>query len=345
MSFTLGVYIHDNPHTEGHMRDVEALAAVDRVLMAGSERAAQIAAQMYKADFVGDWDDLMAEGEVQAVMLLTNNRDAGRMTLQAIEAGRSVYGEKPGARTAAEMQAIVEAAEQTGAHFTPCYVRRTFAETRELRRLLGEGAIGDLWSFQANWITSQAQLRGVEHWLFDEELAGGGILYWLGCHWIDTLRFVTCQRISSVCAMTATQDERISVEDVACLSVRLEGGAVGTLRCGYLLNPYDDYDDHQLMIAWEGSLGSLSHFPKGPVTLRLRTRAGHDAPGAELREMRIDERRPGGYACYLLADVVEAASQGREPMVTERDALYVMRVIEAAYEAARTGTEQVVERD
>ncbi|MEA3401569.1 MAG: Gfo/Idh/MocA family oxidoreductase [Armatimonadota bacterium] len=345
MSFTLGVYIHDNPHTDGHMRDVEALAAVDRVLMAGSERAAQIAAQMYKADFVGGWDDLMAEDDVQAVMVLTNNRDAGRMTLEAIEAGRSVYGEKPGARTVADMEAIVEAAERTGAHFTPCYVRRTFAETRELRRLLSEGAVGELWSFQANWITSQAQIRGVEHWLFDREVAGGGILYWLGCHWLDTLRFVTDQRVVAVCAMTATQDDRIGVEDVACLSVRLEGGALGTIRCGYLLNPWDDYDDYQLMTAWEGSLGSLSHFPKGPVTLRLRTRAGHDAPGGELWETRIDDRRPAGYAYYLLADVVEAASEGREPMVTERDALYVMRVIEAAYEAARTGAEQTVEWD
>ncbi len=343
MSFTLGVYLDDNPHAGGHMADVAALDAIDRVLMTGSEQAAQIAADMHKADLVGRWDALVADEEVGAILVLTNNRDAARLTLEAVEAGKYVYGEKPGARNVAEMEAIVDACRRTGGHFTPCYVRRTYADTREVRRLIGEGALGELWSLHASWITSQADLRGVDHWLFDAEVAGGGILYWLGCHWIDTLRFVTGQRIVAVAAMTATQDTRISVEDVACLSVRLEGGAIGTIRCGYLQSPYHGYDDYQLMTAYEGSLGTLSHLSHGEVTLRLRTRAEGHSEAGELQEMRIDDARPGGYAYYLLRDVVEAAAERREPLATEEDALYVLRVAKAAYEASASGTTQALQ--
>ncbi len=343
MAFTLGVYIEDHPHTVGHVRDVEELASIEHVLMAGSERAAQIAARMHKADFVGGWAELIAREGLDAVVVLTNNRDAGRMTLQALERGLYVYGEKPGARTVEEMEAITEAARSNNAHFTPCYVRRTFSETHEIRRLLDEGAVGRLWSFQANWITSQAELRGADHWLFDGERAGAGILYWLCCHWIDHLRFVTGERIVSVGGMTGTMDERISVEDVACVCARLEGGAIGTLRCGYLLNPYEPYDDYQLMTAFEGSHGALSYFPHGRTTLRLRTRAAGLTVGSELREITIEEERPGGYAGALLSDFVEAARKRVPPMVTAEDALYVMRVIEAVLKASRTGSEQQVE--
>ncbi|MGI5817841.1 MAG: Gfo/Idh/MocA family protein [Armatimonadota bacterium] len=342
MAITIGMYIDDNPHAVGHGADVAACAAIDRVLLAGSEQARALARDLDKAEYVGEPDALVSDDSVPLLIALTNNLDAGRLTLAGVEAGKYVYGEKPGARTAAEMERIVAACRETGAHFTPCYARRTFADTLEIRRLIEAGAVGELWSFEANWLTSRAVLRGLEHWLFDAELAGGGIVYWLACHWIDMIRFVTGRRIVAVSGMCRIADERISVEDVACLSVRLEGGAIGTIRCGFVLDPFDGYDDHQLMTAWEGSEGSISHFPHGPVTLRMRTRAAGFGGGSQTREIAIEQKRPGGYAPELLADVVSAVEERRAPMVTEDDALYVLRVAEAAYEASRTGRTQPV---
>ena len=342
MGITIGAYIDGGGHVSGHMGDVARCDGIDRLLVTGSEQAREIATEMPKAEFVEDWDALLDRPDVPAVIVLTNNRAAGQLNLQAAEAGTWVYGEKPGARTADEMQAIVEACEHTGAHFTPCYARRTFPATREIRRMLAEGAIGELWSFQANWITSQAALRGVDWWGFSDEIAGGGILYWLGCHWIDLIRFVTGERIVAVNAMCGTADERISVEDVACLTVRLEGGAIGTIRCGYVLTPFGEYEDYQLMTSWEGSEGWLSHFPHGSATLRMRSRAEGLGDPAETTEVAIQRVRTGGYAPELLADFVDAVEQGREPLVCEHDALYVLQVAEAAYEASRTGREQSI---
>jgi len=342
MGLTVGAYINEGGHVEGHMRDVELHPGIDRLLVTGSEQAREIADGMDKADFVADWDALIHEDGVPLVLMLTSNLQAGRLTLEAVEAGRSVYGEKPGARTADQMQAIVDACTRTGAHYTPCYARRLMTESQEIKRLIEAGAIGELWSFQANWITSAAELRGVDQWLFTDEMAGGGILYWLGCHWIDLLRFVTGQKIVAVSAMTARRNQRISVEDVACLLARTEGGAIGTIRCGYLQNPTRGYDDYQLMTAYEGSHGAISHFPRGEVTVRVLSRAEGFAAEGELRELRIDATRSGGYAYDLLDEVVRAVDEERAPMVTEEDALYVLRVIEAAYRAAETGKEQSV---
>lgn len=344
MGITVGAYINEGGHVGGHMRDVELHPLIERVLVTGSAQAREIAAGMDRAEFIADWDTLLAAADVPLIIMLTNNREATRLTLEAVQAGRRVYGEKPGARTAEEMGAIVEACTRTGAHFTPCYARRTFPDTLEVRRLIDAGAVGELWSFQANWLTSSAALRGPEHWLFDRELAGGGILHWLGCHFIDLLRFVTGQRIVAVSAMTASVQPDISVEDVACLSARLEGGAIGTIRCGYVNNVgQGGYQDYQLMTAYEGSAGLIAHFPHGTVTVRSHSRPTGVPSGPELRELRIEAPRVGGYAYALLDDVVRATMDDRPPLVTAEDALYVLRVIDAVGRSARTGQEVEVE--
>ncbi len=342
MGITVGACIGGGGHVSGHMEDVAQHEGIERVLVAGSKQARAIAEEMEKAQHVDDWNAILRDSDVPAVLILAPTRQTGNLVAEAVAAGKWVYGEKPGARTAAEMQSIADICARTNAHFTPCYARRTFPETRELKRLLDAGAVGELWSLQANWITSSAAIRGVDSWFFSDDEAGGGILHWLGCHWIDLISFVTGRRIVSVSAMCRTADERITVEDVACLSLRLEGGAIGTIRCGFVLNPFDGYEDYQLMTAWEGSEGSISHFPHGPVTLRMRTRAPGFGSAGEVQEIAIDHPRTGGYALDLLDDFVGAVEDRRAPMVTEEDALYVLRVIEAACTSSRTGEEQEV---
>ncbi len=143
--------------------------------------------------------------------------------------------------------------------------------------------------------------------------------------------------------MTASVQPGISVEDVACLSARLEGGAIGMGRCGYVNNVGGaGYEDYQLMTAYEGSRGLIAHFPQGAVSVRSRSRLDPSAPLGQLRELRIDTPRQGGYAYALLDEVVRATIAGRAPLLTATDALYVLRVAEAAYESARTGREVAV---
>ena len=62
------------------------------------------------------------------------------------------------------------------------------------------------------------------------------MLTWLGCHYIDLMRYMTGDEIVSVQAEIATRSvEKIDVEDVAVLSMRLKSGAVASLHVGYML--------------------------------------------------------------------------------------------------------------
>ena len=122
MGITMGAYIDHGGHVDGHMRDAELHPGIDRLLVTGSEQAREIAGRIDKAEFVADWDALLGRDDVPLILMLTTNLDAGRLTLEAVEAGRRVYGEKPGARTAEDMQRIVDACARTGAHLSLIHI-------------------------------------------------------------------------------------------------------------------------------------------------------------------------------------------------------------------------------
>ena len=89
---------------------------------------------------------------------------------------------------------------------------------------------------------------------------GGGVLAWLGCHWLDALRFVTGEEIVRVQAeLATTSGESIDVEDTAAVSFRTSGGAVGSLHAGYLLavgNPGYRAAGHDIALILRGTLGA-----------------------------------------------------------------------------------------
>ncbi len=347
MGITIGVYSLDHPHAGGHFADLDTVAGIDALAVWDADEAAarKRAESLSRGAYYPDgWENMLRDENIPAVCIFTNNRDAGHLTREAMEAGKWVYADKPGATNVADMKEIVAVGERTGTYFCPCYARRTADETQKMQQLVAEGAIGELWSFQAVWVTSQAGLRGPENWLFHKEYAGGGIIYWLGCHWLDNLRLISGSRVAAVSAMTDTKSPEVDVEEVACVNLRLQNGAIGNMRAGYLLDPYTGYDDNDLMMAFEGSDGALTYTPhSGEVTLRLRSKAPGFEYAAEGARIEVDRRRPpGGYAPAMLEAFVQALEDGTEPAATQHDALYVLRVAEAIYQAAESGQEQTI---
>ncbi len=347
MGINVGVYGLDHPHRNGHLATLDAIEGIDNLFICDPDAAAaaQQAGQLERGvHFAGDWRAMLADEALPVIVLLTNNRDAGALTAEAMEAGKWVYADKPGASTVADMERIVAVGERTGAYFCPCYARRCFPETRKIAELVLGGAVGELWSFQIVWVTSQAASRGTGNWLFHSEPAGGGIVYWLICHWLDLLRVATRQRVQSVCAMTATLEQSIDVEDLACACLQLENGATGTLRGGYLLDPFPGYDCADLMVAFEGSEGSLAYVPNGLSDWKLRLRskaAGYEwAAGGAPVEVAAPDRN--GYGREFLAEFLQAHERGTQPPATQHDALYVLKVAEALYASAQSGSRREI---
>ena len=87
---------------------------------------------------------LLADKDIDAIYLALPHGLHRMWAIRALEAGKAVLCEKPAALTASETREIAAAAERTGGLFMEAMKTRFVPLYDEVRRLLGEGAIGEL---------------------------------------------------------------------------------------------------------------------------------------------------------------------------------------------------------
>ena len=148
--------------------------------------------------------------------------------VRAARAGKHLVVEKPIDVTLAAADRLIEAARAAGVALTVISQHRFDPGLIELKRLLGDGALGRLVLAEAStkWYRTQAYYdsaawRGT--WAMD-----GGSLMNQGIHYVDLLRWCMGP-VTEVTAVCATQAHQVEVEDTALAIVRFGSGAVGTI--------------------------------------------------------------------------------------------------------------------
>jgi len=206
---------------------------------------------------------------------------------------------------------------------------------------------GDICSFDLRFVASKLSTRATDHYLFDADYSRGGILQWLGVHWIDLVPYFLDDEVARVNATLTRDHDDVDVEDGATLQIELdESGAVGTLSTGYYLRE-GQYDTE---IKVYGSQGRCTWDPIGDVfgfedqtVLHLDS---DDWSGTLVRQLTYEyEPTPGYGGEWGLSFFGEflAARDGRGDNPADiDDAIRVLRVLDAAYESAETDRWTVV---
>jgi predicted dehydrogenase len=248
---------------------------------------------------------------------------------------------------------VLAALQRRPVPFAVAYLNRGAPAVVEARELYRAGAIGRLLSVELRMVTTQVRMRNPALWLFQREPAGGGILAWLACHWLDAFRFVTGQEIVRVQAELAMlSGEAIDVEDAAVLAFRTSGGAVGSLHAGYLLalgNPGYRAAGHDISLILRGSDGllqySVSRGQDAPALI-LESRAPRWR-SASRRTIQLTPTPSPGYGGLAGLDFFRqflAARAGDPTPADAVDALRVLEVLDAAYASAARGCAVEVEQ-
>jgi predicted dehydrogenase len=291
---------------------------------------------------VVSFDSLLAgDSRPDAVLLSVRNDQAPDLGARLLAAGIPCIIEKPSGRTSADIEALNAAAAAGGTIWAPGFLNRLQPAARRIRRLVNEGALGQIRSIEARMVTSSVSQRNPDHWLFSKQVAGGGILHWLAIHTIDLIRYLTGQEFGEVSGHCSTFTRGIDVEDMAALTFTLGGGAVGNLHAGYILR--QRYGD--IGITLRGDLGEIV-WPQWDVdgrqdTLYLHTE-GPASEGAEAEVVRLEPPGGAGYGGDLgqqfVRSFLHAAKMGGQFITSGDDALRAMRFVEAAYAASDSGT-------
>ncbi|MGH7945797.1 MAG: Gfo/Idh/MocA family protein [Opitutaceae bacterium] len=191
-------------------------------------RAADLAKVASGCTAVTDYNVVLADARVTAVVVATLNASLAPITLAAVRAGKHVLVEKPGALHAHELRSIQTAAQQSGARVRIGYNHRYHPALQKARALIDAGQLGPLMFLRARYGHGGRQGYDRE-WRADPRLSGGGELIDQGVHLIDLAGWFLGE-FPVVEGHAATYYWNMKVDDNAFLSLRTAAGQTAWLH-------------------------------------------------------------------------------------------------------------------
>ena len=332
-----------------YLETLEALDEVSGVVFVDPDEATRVSMSQRTRKLRAAYADLevaLTRPDVSHVLVALPNASTPGALVQVIEAGKSVFTEKPAARSVADFAPVLSTLWRRPVPFAVAYLNRGAPAIVKARELYRAGAIGRLLSVELRMVTTQVGMRNPESWLFHREQAGGGILAWLACHWLDACRYVTGEDIVRVQAEVATLGgEAIDVEDTAVLAFRTSGGAVGSLHAGYLLalgNPGYRAAGHDISFILRGTEGVIQYsvargLDASPLILESRAPRWRSASRRSFQLTPTPSPGYGGFAGLDFFRQFLAAGPGDPTPADAVDALRVLEILDAAYASAASG--------
>ncbi|HEY4456948.1 MAG TPA: aldo/keto reductase [Pseudonocardiaceae bacterium] len=283
-------------------------------------RAADFAAGFGARRSYGDYADLLADDEIDAIYVATPHPWHFEWSLRAIEAGKHVLCEKPLTLNHAWSMALVEAARRADVFLMEAYMYRCHPQTRKIAELVRDGAIGEVRHVESSF-SFHADFR-TEGRIYDAELGGGGILD-VGGYPVSMARLIagaaTGQAFADPVSVSAVgRIGETGVDEWTTASLGFASGITASVSCGIRLkreNTLRVLGSEGYLVVAEPWLPSATE----PTTVEVHR------VGAPVEEIEIAPR--GLYAAE--ADVVAAHLADRQaPEMSWADTLGNMATLD-----------------
>jgi len=213
--------------------DTEIVAAWDEV----SDRG-RVAAEALGVRFYERLEDLLAEPDIDAVIVDTPTNVHRDIIIASVQAGKHIFTEKVLAPTLYECNEILTAVEQAGVKLTVSLPRLNAGYTQAIKQIIDQKQLGELTLVRTR-LSHNGAVRTTENpngWLpehfFDLEQCAGGALIDLGCHPMYLVRlFLGLPESISATYGYITGRE---VEDNAVALLYYPEGAIGVVEAGFV---------------------------------------------------------------------------------------------------------------
>lgn len=286
--------------------------------------------------------ELITDGDVDVVWITYRNDETPSIVETAVDHGVHVISEKPIGRTAADLEAVAQRANETGVTVSPTMYYRKNPVAIELRNRVRDGFFGDIWTVDGRFNASQLSYRNTDHYIYDRETSRGGALQWVGPHWVDIMPWILDDPIARVNARFHEAKET-DVEAGAVLQFETRSGTLGTYHTGYYLSDRGK-DTHLGIYGTDAqALTPLHHDalqdePTVPLELTSEDPEWTAAP-TRTTEFKFSYDRFPAWGDFV-QDYFEAYFEGYETgdvPATVDDAIQLLRILDAAYESGERG--------
>jgi predicted dehydrogenase len=189
-------------------------------------------AQAFAAEFAiprahGSYEALLADSDVDAVYVPLPNSMHAEWALRAIDVRKHVLCEKPLATSPADAREMFAAAKRRGVLLVEAYPYLAQPQTRKLRELLRERAVGELKLIHAHFGFTVGSLSAIR---LDAAL-GGGALMDAGCYPTSLVRVIAGELPRRVQAVARWGETNVDRSLVATLE--FASGLLAQVSCSF----------------------------------------------------------------------------------------------------------------
>lgn len=182
-------------HARNYKNKIEN-ARITAVADAVEEAAKAAAEELGVEKCFSDYKEILSDPEIDAVIVVAPTNLHKQIVIDCAAAGKHIFCEKPMAMTVEECDEMIAACDRHKVKLQIGFMRRFDASFREAKRLVEEGAIGELVQIHSN-------TRGPSKprpWMYDIKKSNG-ILAEVNSHDIDAVRWMAGSDIETVYAV------------------------------------------------------------------------------------------------------------------------------------------------
>ncbi|HQX76572.1 MAG TPA: Gfo/Idh/MocA family oxidoreductase [Thermoflexales bacterium] len=341
--------------TLGHIPGFRAAnVEIAAVCDANAERAQKVAAEFSIPRFYTDYNELLAQKDIDMVAIGLPNILHAPVTIAALNTGKHVLCEKPMSVNAANAAWMIETARQNERVLSINHQMRFEPTALAMRDAVREGRLGRVYHTESRMIRS-AGIPGFGGWFTNKKAAGAGALFDIGVHMLDLPLFIL--GFPNVVSVKGFLNGELGQQKIGLGGWGADRGTQGV---------FDVDDTAMAMLTLEDGASLIvkvtwAAFTRGyeeRVTL-YGTQGGADrsveiyGKDDPLRffhaeEGKIVETTPdlssypkGGWDASVVAFVDAVKGEG-ELVVKPEQSLQVMRILDAIAQSAQTGREVVL---
>jgi len=178
------------------------------------------------------YEELLSDPEVEGVIITTPNDTHRDVVVQALDAGKGAYTDKPIANTLEDATAIAAAARSSGLAFAVGHSARRLAGHRQMGRWLKDGLLGEVSIAEANFSNERGLELTPDNWRWYASKSPGGPLIQLGVHHADTLQSLLGPVRAVNCNLKRLYTNA-EIPDATITVLEFEAGMLGYLGCGW----------------------------------------------------------------------------------------------------------------
>jgi predicted dehydrogenase len=304
------------------VRNFDELADLTWICDSDEARRAEFGARYPNARVTASFEEMVADDDLQAVVIATPVPTHHPLAKQALEAGKHVFVEKPPAMRAAEMEELVGLAEERGLVLMPGHLLLYHPGVQKLKELVDSGQLGDVLCVYGN-----RQNLGIIR-------TNENALWSLGVHDLSVILYLIGEQPSQAIA-NGNAFLNAGVEDVVFCYLQFPSGKIAHMHLSWLdphkmrkltvvgrdkMAVFDDMELEQKITVYDKA-------PEEPTGTygEWRTRTG------DVFSPKISNDEPLKLECRHFLGLVENGWDGREM----HDGLEVVRVLEQLTESLR----------